>query len=102
MSLKIFLIILGMAIVTYIPRLVPFYIVSKMNLSKRATLFLKCIPYSALGALIIPDTFTAIADNSLASIAGTIGAVLIAYFSKNTVITVIGSIIIVYMTIVLL
>ena len=49
---KIFYIIAGMTAVTYLPRLLPFYIFSKINLSKRMMLFLKCIPYSALGALI--------------------------------------------------
>ena len=63
MNSKTLLIIFGMAVVTYIPRFLPFQIFSKMNLSKRMMFFLKCIPYSALGALILPDTFRAMSNS---------------------------------------
>lgn len=101
MENKTIFIILGMAIVTYIPRLLPFHIFSKMNLSKRTMLFLKCIPYSALGALIIPDVFKSIEGNFIASITGTITAIILTYIFKNMILTVIGSIIVVYLIIIL-
>lgn len=98
---KILLVILGMAIVTYIPRLLPFHIFSKMNLNKRMTLFLKCIPYSALGALILPDVLKAVEGERTASILGAITAVVLTYIFKNMVVTVVGSIIVVYLVIIL-
>lgn len=98
---KILIVIIGMAVVTYIPRLLPFHIVSKMNLSKRMTLFLKCIPYSALGALILPDVFRAVEGNNIASFIGAVTAVVLTYIFKNMILTVIGSIAAVYLVIIL-
>lgn len=102
MNSKVLLIILGMAVVTYIPRFLPFCIFSKINLSKRMMLFLRCIPFSALGALIIPDVFRAIEKNNTASFIGCITAVVFSYIFKNMILTVIGSIVAVYLTIILL
>lgn len=101
MNSKTLLVILGMTVVTYIPRFLPFQIFSKMNLSKRMTLFLKCIPYSALGALILPDTFKAVEGNPMASLAGTVTAIVLTYIFKNMILTVIGSIGAVYLVIIL-
>lgn len=101
MTTKTFFIILGMALVTYIPRLLPFYLFSNIKFSKRTTFFLRCIPYSALGALIIPDVFNSIEGNSLASFVGAITAIFLTLIFKNLVLTVIGSIIMVYITIIL-
>lgn len=99
MNNNVLLVIAGMALVTYIPRVLPFHLFSKMNLSKRMMLFLKCIPYSALGALIIPDAFRAIEGNSTASIAGAVTAVLLTYLFENMILTVMGSIIVTYFAI---
>ncbi len=100
MNNNVLLVIAGMALVTYIPRFLPFHLFSKMNLSKRMMLFLKCIPYSALGALIIPDAFRAIEGNSTASIAGAVTAVLLTYLFENMILTVMGSIIVTYFAII--
>ncbi len=100
MNNNVLLVIAGMALVTYIPRVLPFHLFSKMNLSKRMMLFLKCIPYSALGALIIPDAFRAIEGNSTASIAGAVTAVLLTYLFENMILTVMGSIVVTYFAII--
>lgn len=101
MNSNVLMVIVGMALVTYLPRILPFYLFSKMNLSKRMMFFLKCIPYSALGALILPDTFRAIEGNPTASLVGTITAVVLTYIFKNMILTVIGSIGAVYLMIIL-
>ena len=95
MNNNVFLVIVGMAVVTYLPRLLPFHLFSKLNLSKRMTLFLKCIPYSALGALIIPDIFTSVGNVSL-SVGGALVAIALAYKFENMIITVAGAIATVY------
>lgn len=102
MNNNVLLVIAGMAAVTYLPRFLPFHLFSKMNLSKRMMLFLKCIPYSALGALVIPDTFRAIEGNNTASVVGTLTAVILTYFFKNMILTVMGAILSVYLVIVFL
>jgi len=67
---NITLIILGMFLVTYIPRLIPFYMVSGRPLPLKLKLFLEFIPYTALGALLIPGSFTAISGMPMVSVVG--------------------------------
>lgn len=69
------IIILGCALVTFIPRLIPALSVGKINFSKKTEKFLDLIPYTALSALIIPGVLTV--DNQLWYI-GLIGAIVAA------------------------
>ena len=102
MNSNILMVIVGMALVTYLPRILPFYLFSKMNLSKRMMLFLKCIPYTALGALILPDVFSAVEGNNTASLIGAVTAVVLTYLFKNMIVTVIGAIAAVYVVLILI
>ena len=52
-NLSIFLIILGCAIVTFIPRIIPFIVVRNMNLPDVVTKWLSFIPICIFTALII-------------------------------------------------
>ena len=69
------LMILGCAIVTFIPRLLPAILMGKINFNKKVEKFLDLIPYTALTALIVPGVLTV--DNQLWYI-GLIGAVVAA------------------------
>ena len=69
------LIILGCAIVTFIPRLIPALFIDKLNFSPKFEKFLNLIPYTALAALICPGVLTV--DNKLWYI-GLIGAFVAA------------------------
>lgn len=94
-NVNILYIIAGMTAVTYLPRLLPFYIFSKINLSKRMMLFLKCIPYSALGALIFPDVLSSVSSVYIA-VFGAAVAALLTYKFENMIITVAGAVFTVY------
>lgn len=94
-NVNILYIIAGMTAVTYLPRLLPFYIFSKINLSKRMMLFLKCIPYSALGALIFPDVLSSVPSVYIA-VFGAAVAALLTYKFENMIITVAGTVFTVY------
>lgn len=96
-NVNILYIIAGMTIVTYLPRLLPFYIFSKINLSKRMMLFLKCIPYSALGALIFPDVLSSVPSVYIAVFGAAVAAVL-TYRFENMIITVAGAVFTVYVS----
>lgn len=48
------LLIFGMALVTFIPRLLPAFIVDKIKMNRYAERFLKLIPYTAMAALVFP------------------------------------------------
>ena len=67
--------ILGCAVVTFIPRLIPALFVDKLNFSPKFEKFLNLIPYTALAALICPGVLTV--DTQLYYI-GLIGAVVAA------------------------
>lgn len=57
MRLEYLLLILGMAIVAYIPRALPAVVFEKLKFGKKVKKFLELIPYTAMTALIIPDIF---------------------------------------------
>lgn len=82
----------GMALVTYLPRLLPFLMVSGKKLPRKFELFLGYIPYAALGALIIPGFLTAIPGHSLVAAAGLLAALLLSFVKEGVVVPVIGAI----------
>lgn len=86
------LLILGMMFVTYIPRLLPFFMVSGKKLPKGLDRFLKFIPYTALGALIIPGVFSAVPEMPEASLLGMGFAFVYAWYKGGIIIPVLGSI----------
>jgi len=55
----IWLVILGMAIATYLPRLLPFLIGQRLRLPEPVCRWLEFFPFAVLGALIIPGILTA-------------------------------------------
>ena len=67
--------ILGCALVTFIPRLIPALFINRLTFPPNAEKFLNLIPYTALAALICPGVLTV--DNQLWYI-GLIGAVVAA------------------------
>ena len=69
------LVILGCALVTFIPRLIPALFIDKLNFSPKFEKFLNLIPYTALAALICPGVLTVV--NQLWYI-GLIGAIVAA------------------------
>ena len=69
------LVILGCAVVTFIPSLIPVLFIDKLDFTPKAEKFLNLIPYTALAALICPGVLTV--DNQLWYI-GLIGAVVAA------------------------
>ena len=69
------LVILGCAVVTFIPRLIPALFVDRLDFPPKVEKFLNLIPYTALAALICPGVLTV--DSQLWYI-GLIGAVVAA------------------------
>lgn len=89
---EILLIILGMLAATYIPRLIPFLVISRINIPRRVDAFLKCIPAAAIGALIIPGVFSAIPGMPHAALAGIAFALLFGLLRGGIIIPVLGSV----------
>ncbi len=81
-------IILGMMIVTFIPRYLPFLAFSKLNIPRPLKKLLRYIPPATLGALILPGAITAIPSHPLATTAGIITAIVCSWFRGEISLTV--------------
>lgn len=93
----IFLIIIGMSLVTMIPRIIPAFIVDKLQFHEWVNNWLNAIPFAALGALIFPGIMSVKPDQPYIGLLGGIVAVSLAYIGLNVIIVVIGAIITVFL-----
>lgn len=89
----IFAIIIGMSLVTMIPRVIPAYIVDKVTFPDWANRWLNAIPYAALGALIFPGIMSVKAGEPHVGIIGGIVAVILSFIGLNVILVVLGAII---------
>lgn len=91
MKSEIVWMIIGMGIVTYIPRMLPFVLFRGKELPKFIQGILKNVPYATLGALIFPGVLF-IQEDIWYGVIGVAAAFLIAYLGANVIIVVLGSI----------
>ena len=92
-----FLAVVLMAVVTYLPRVIPFVLFRREIKSNYIRSFLHYVPYAVLGALTFPDIFYSTGTLHTA-ICGTFVALLLAYKERSLVIVALGAIITVYVT----
>ena len=92
MNSAIFWMIVGMGAVTYIPRMLPLVVLEKIRLPGLLQNILQNVPFAILGALIFPGVLF-IHDEAWYGLAGAFIAFLLAYFSSNVIVVVIGSIV---------
>jgi len=86
--MKIFMIILGMSVVTYIPRLLPVFIMDKFKLPVWTKRWLTSIPFAALGALIFPDILSVEKHMPAIGLVGGLAAAVAAWFRVNVVVVI--------------
>ncbi len=86
-----------MALVTYLPRVLPITLFRGEIKSRYVRTFLDYTPYAVLGALTFPDIFTS-TGGALSGIVGTAVAFLLAYFKRGLVVVAIGAILAAYLT----
>ena len=91
MSATILILIIGMGIATYLPRMLPFWLFKEDGLPLFWNRVLMNIPYATLGALIFPGVLY-IQENIWAGLVGGMSAVVIALLGANVIIVVLGSI----------
>jgi branched-subunit amino acid transport protein len=89
--------ILGMAAVTYGPRLMPFLFFRHTEIPRKVDAFLKCIPVAAIGALIIPGVMTATPDMPAAALLGMGFTALYGLFKGGIIVPVLGSVGVTYL-----
>ncbi|NLY66155.1 MAG: AzlD domain-containing protein [Tissierellia bacterium] len=90
-----FPLILGMALATYLPRVLPLMTLSNKNLSNKTRVFLQFIPYTSLSILIVRGILTS--DIKLPALAGILTAGLLSYWKGNAILSVFGGILVSYL-----
>ncbi|MEC2160681.1 AzlD domain-containing protein [Virgibacillus halodenitrificans] len=88
----ILFIIVGMCIVTMIPRLLPAFIVDKLQFKDWINRWLNAIPFAALGALIFPGILSVRPDQPHIGLIGGLVAIGLAYIGLNVILVVAGAI----------
>jgi len=97
MKQEIFYLILGMSIVTQLPRILPLIILTKISLPPLVTKWLKHIPAAVLSALLLPalllpgGRLSLSADNT--ALLSSIPCMLVAVKTKNLFLTVLTGIV---------
>ncbi len=89
---NIWLLIIGMAIVTYIPRAIPAIFIEKMKFGPKIEKFLKLIPYTAMAALIFPGVFSVDTAHPSVGILGGLTAAVLAWKKMPVMVCVLGAI----------
>ncbi len=73
------LLVFGMTLVTYLPRMLPSIIIDKMRFGAGMEKFLRLIPFTAIASLIFPGVFFVDGANPFIGIAGALVAGLLAW-----------------------
>ncbi|RDI47840.1 branched-subunit amino acid transport protein [Falsibacillus pallidus] len=84
--------ILGMGLVTYIPRMLPFVLFGGKELPPFVQGVLKNVPYATLGALIFPGILLIKEGELSFGLIGAAAAFLLAFLGANVIVVVIGAI----------
>jgi branched-subunit amino acid transport protein len=91
MQTNLIWVILGMGLVTYIPRMLPFILLKNMELPAFWQNVLKNVPYATLGALILPGVLF-IQESIWYGVVGAATAFVLAFIEMNVIVVVLGSI----------
>lgn len=87
--------VMVMAIVTYLPRVLPIAIFNKKIESKYIRSFLHYIPFAVLGAMTFPSVFYS-TSIMVSALVGTSVALVLAYFEKGLMTVATSAVVIVY------
>lgn len=86
--------VLAMAVVTYVPRMLPMVLLRHVSLPDYCKRFMQLLPYAALGALIFPGVLSSTGTgHTQAAVAGSVLAIILAWFETNLIIVVVGGIV---------
>ena len=92
MNRDVLLVILGMALVTFLPRAIPAAFSEKMHFSPRMEKFLQLIPYTAMTCIIVPGVFTAQTEVPWVNFVGAAAAGVLGYRKCSPMLCVLGAI----------
>lgn len=86
---RILLCIAIMAIVTYLPRMLPLAIFKKKIRNRFVKSFLAYVPYAVLAAMTFPEVLYS-TSNLISALAGAVVALALAYFGRSLLTVAIG------------
>ena len=89
---RMLLLILGMALVTYIPRALPALWLERLRFGPRFEKFLNLIPYTAMAALIFPGVLTVDAGRPWIGLVGAAAAAIPAFFRRSALLCVLAAV----------
>lgn len=89
----ILIMIVGMSVVTILPRLAPIYLLDRLPLKKPLRRWLTAIPYAVLGALIVPGVLYVDAEAPAVGLTGALTAAVLAYRGTNMFTILVSSIV---------
>ena len=89
--------IVVMALVTYLPRVIPLAVFRKKIKNPFVRSFLTYMPYGILAAMIFPATFFS-TPTLLSAVLGTLTALTLAFFRKGLLTVAIGATAVVFLT----
>lgn len=92
--MKIFFLILGMALVTYFGRVLPVLFLGEKTNRPRVEKFLRLIPYSAMTALVFPGVLSVDKDSMVIGAVGALTALALSWFNMSITFVVIGAIVV--------
>jgi branched-subunit amino acid transport protein len=90
--MRTLLLIVGMGVVTYLPRLLPALFLDRFIFPSWFQRWLKNIPYAALGALIFPGILLVDLDHPVLGVTGGITALILALFNLHIVLVMSGAV----------
>ncbi len=92
--MKIFLLIIGMALVTYFGRVLPVLFLGQKTNRPSVEKFLRLIPYSAMTALVFPGVLSVDKDFMAIGVVGAATALALSWFNMSITFVVIGAIVV--------
>mgnify|MGYP000846995758 FL=1 len=98
---RLTLVILGCAVVTFLPRFLPMYILTRLKIPKVVVAWLSYIPVAVLAALVVPGIMAPEHKINLtftnAYFIAAFPAFFIAWRTKNMLLTVVGGMAVVFL-----
>jgi branched-subunit amino acid transport protein len=88
---NLWLLVLFMGIVTFVPRMLPLTFLNNMRLPRFLNSFLRFVPFAALGALIFPGILSSTGNINSALVGGMV-SLLLAFGRVNITLVVFGGI----------
>ena len=89
---EVILLLVGMVLTTYIPRVLPVPILNKMRMNRYVRRFLRLVPYTAMATLVFPSVFTLDPEHAWIGFVGVAVAGILAYFRCPMVVSVVAAI----------